>query len=318
MTTLKSDKNIIFGTGPLGLAVMDELVQRGREVTLVNRSGKAPETLPAGVTIVAGDATNADSVAALSADADVVFQCAQPPYHRWPEEFPPIISGLIAGIGRTQARLVVGDNLYMYGPTGGKPIQEGLPYAATGRKGRARAELAQQLRDAHAAGQIQVTIGRASDFYGPRVLDSAVGEMVFGAALAGKTVNLLGNLDVPHTYTYIRDFAWGLVELSEQEAAFGRAWHVPSAETLTTRQFLDMVGAEVGKPLKTRAAGRIMVSFLGLFSPTLREFKEMMYEFEEPYIVDHSQFAATFGASPTPHVEAVQDTIAWYKQHLPA
>ncbi len=315
MTLLKSDKNVIFGTGPLGLAVMDELVKRGREVTLVNRRGKAPETLPTGVTIVAGDATNSDNVAALCADADVVFQCAQPPYHRWPEEFPPIINGLIAGISRTQARLVVGDNLYMYGPTGGKPIHEDLPYAATGRKGRARAQLAQQLLEAHTAGQIQVTMGRASDFYGPRVLDSAVGEGVFGAVLAGKPVNVLGNLDVPHTYTYIRDFAWGLVALSERAEAYGRAWHVPSAETVSTRQFLDWVADEVGKPIKTRIAGRLMVWFLGLFNPTLREFGEMMYEFEEPYVVDHSQFAAAFGGTPTPHKEAIAKTAVWFRQH---
>ena len=245
MAILQSDLNIIFGTGPLGLAVMDELVAHGRQVTLVNRSGQVEETLPAGVQIVAGDATDAGEVARICAGADVVFQCAQPPYADWPENFPPIITGLIEGVSRTGARLVVGDNLYMYGPTGGAPIHEGLPYAATGPKGRTRAKLARQLLDADAVGKLPVTLGRASDFYGPRVLDSTAGEIIFGAALEGKAINALGDPDQPHTLTYIRDFAQALVTLSEQSEAFGYAWHVPSAETVSIRRFVEMVGDEV-------------------------------------------------------------------------
>jgi nucleoside-diphosphate-sugar epimerase len=209
----------------------------------------------------------------------------------------------------------------MYGPTNGEPIHEELPYAANGRKGRTRALLAQKLLDAHAAGQIQVTIGRASDFYGPRVTDSAVGEMVFAAALAGKAINVLGDPDQPHTYTFIRDFAQALVTLSENSTAFGRAWHVPSAETVTTRQFVAMVGEVVSdgsrpqRPLKIRPAGKFMVSLLGLFNADVREFKEMMYEFQEPYVVDHSQYQAAFGNEATPHEAAIAETVAWYRAY---
>lgn len=315
MTTLPSEKNVIFGAGPLGLAVMDELVARGRQVTVVNRSGRVGETLPAGATAVAGDATNPGDVARLCADADVVFQCAQPEYHEWPEKFPPIVAGIIAGVAQTEARLVVGDNLYMYGPTDGEPIHEELPYAADGRKGRTRAEMAEALLAAHEAGEIQVTIGRASDFYGPRVEGSAVGDVVFAAALEGKTVNVIGNPDLPHTYTYIRDFARALVTLSEHAEAFGQVWHVPSAETISTRQFVELVGEEVGRPLKVRAGGKLMISLMGLFSPAIREFKEMMYEFEEPYVVDDSRFRQAFGNGVTPHEEAIRETVAWYKSH---
>jgi nucleoside-diphosphate-sugar epimerase len=313
MTNIQYEQNVILGTGPLGLAVMDELVVRGRQVTLVNRRGMVAESLPEGVEVVAGDVTNPNDVARLCAEMDVVFQCAQPQYNEWPEKFPPIIEGIISGVSRTKARLVVGDNLYMYGPTGGAPIHEDLPYAANGRKGRARALLAQKLLDAHAANPIQVTIGRASDFYGPRVRDSAAGELLFAAALDGKTINVLGDPDQPHTYTYIRDFARALVTLSEHPEAFGRAWHVPSAPIVTTRQFVEMVGEAVGRPLKIRPAGKLMVSLLGLFNANLRELKEMMYEFEEPYIVDHSQYQAAFGGEATPHEAAIAETVAWYR-----
>ncbi len=136
----KQARQVIFGSGPLGLAVMDALTARGyTNITVVNRRGAVDETLPAGVSVVAGDATDPDDVARITEGAAVVFQCAQPGYAEWPEKFPPIIEGIVAGVSRTGARLIFGDNLYMYGPTGGAAITEDLPYAATGRKGRTRA-----------------------------------------------------------------------------------------------------------------------------------------------------------------------------------
>lgn len=314
MTLLKSEKNIVFGTGPLGLAVMDALVSLGRQVTLVNRAGRVGEILPDGVGVVQGDATDPNQVASICNDMDVVFHCAQPPYHLWPERFPPITQGIMDGVSRTNARLVFADNLYMYGPVEGETINEELPYAATGHKGKTRAQMARMLLNAHMAGRLQVTIGRASDFYGPRVLGSVVGETFFAPALAAKRVNVIGNPDMPHTYTYIRDFGRALVTLSENQEAYGRAWHVPSAPAMTTRQFADLVAGEIGQPVKLRPAGRITVTLLGLFVPELRETKEMMYEFEDPFVVSHSKFEAAFGNSATPHQEAIRDTVAWYRQ----
>jgi nucleoside-diphosphate-sugar epimerase len=306
-------KHVILGTGQLGLAIMDELVAAGKQVKLVNRSGRVNETVPVGVILETADATNPADIARVTAGAEVVFFCVQPAYHQWPEKFAPLAAGVIEGVSRSGAKLVFGDNLYMYGPTAGQPIHEGLPYAAETRKGRARAQVANMLLAAHEAGKVQVTIGRASDFYGPRVTDSMAGEMLFEAALHGKTVNLTGNLDLPHTLTYIRDFARALVTLSQNEMAYGRTWHVPSAETLTQNQFLKLVEAEIGRPIKVRTGGKLILRLIGLFNPVAGEVVEMMYEFDEPFIVDHSQFAAAFGAYVTPHKQAIQETVAWYQ-----
>lgn len=316
MTHKQTTPVVIFGTGPLGLSVMDELIGRGHtHITLVNRTGRLGEPLPAGVQVMAADATDPAQVAAVGQDAAVVFHCAQPGYTQWPTAFPPITNGIVQGVGRTRAKLVMGDNLYMYGPTAGRPVTEALPYAAQGHKGRVRGEMAQGVLQAHQAGQVRATLGRASDFYGPRVLDSALGDLVFAAALANKPINLLGDIDQPHTYTFIRDFARGLVTLGEQELALGQAWHVPSAPTMTTRQILAIVEQQVGHPLRLRVAGRRMVGVLGLFNPTIREFKELMYEWEEPYVVEHGRFAQAFGSHITPHEQAIAETLAWFKKN---
>jgi nucleoside-diphosphate-sugar epimerase len=174
------------------------------------------------------------------------------------------------------------------------------------------------LLQAHRQGQVQVVIGRAADFYGPRVVDSMAGQMLFGAALAGKTVNLAGDVDLPHTLTYIRDFARALVTLSRHDEAYGQAWHVPSAETLTARQFVELVETEIGRPVRVRTAGKNMMRFIGLFNPGAREIVEMMYEFEEPFVIDHGRFAAAFGNGVTPHAEAIKETVAWYRHQANA
>ncbi|MFN8488874.1 MAG: SDR family oxidoreductase [Caldilineaceae bacterium] len=309
-------KQVILGTAQLGLSIMDQLVAQGKPVTLVNRRGKVNEPLPAGVNVVQGDVLDVDAVARLCADAEVVFFCAQPPYTEWPERWPPLMQAVLAGVAQTKAKLVFGDNLYMYGPTQGQPLHEDLPYAATGRKGKTRAQVAQMVLDAHKAGRVQAVLGRAADFYGPRVYNALFSDAWFKAALAGKTVNLLGNLDLPRTYSYIKDYARGLVTLSEHDEAFGRAWHVPNAAPVTTRQFVKMIEAEIGKPIKVRVAGRWLLAAIGLFNAQLREMNEMMYEFEEPYIVDHSQFAAAFGDQSTSHKQAIRETVAWVRQRM--
>ena len=118
----------------------------------------------------------------------------------------------------------------------------------------ARARMATKLMAAHTDGKVRATIGRASDFYGPNVIESAVGERVFGFALAGKAASVLGNLDVAHTYTCIEDFANGLVTLGEHDQAFGQTWHIPSAETVTTCAFVTLVFEAIGKPDSSRTA----------------------------------------------------------------
>lgn len=318
MTDKPTDRYAILGAGQLGLSLMDLLTESGRPVTVVNRSGSLAEPIPTGVSIRAADLTDPDSVQAAMQDAHVAFLCAAPPYADWPRAFPPLARAVAEGVGRAGVKLVFADNLYMVGPTGGQPIREDLPYAATGNKGRARAEVASILLDAHEAGQVPVAIGRASDFFGPRVTDSVLGDRVFDAALAGKTVNVLGNPDLPHTYTYIRDFAEALINLADHEQAYGEVWHVPNPPTETTRQWLNRVGDQVGRPLNVRSAGPALVSVLALFSPQLREMKEMMYEFTEPYIVDDGKYRAAFPAQTTDPDDAVQATLDWYRRRAGA
>src|SRR5215210_1804513 len=311
--TDNAELHVVFGTGAMGLAVMDALVQRGgRRVRMVNRSGRA--SVPDGVEVLGGDATDEAFARGASEGASVVYFALNPPYDKWPELFPRLQAGVLEGAASAGAKLIAMENLYMYGPTEGRPLTEDLPYAPNTRKGRVRAMMSEELMEAHTSGKVRVAIGRASDSFGPRVRVSAAGEQVFGRAVEGKSAQVAGDPDQPHTYTYALDIGKGLVILGEREEALGRAWHLPSPETVTTREFVGMIFEEVGKPARVQAAPKILLRALGIFNPALRETIEMLYEFEEAFVVDHSDYTRTFGDHATPLGEAIRETVRWYHE----
>lgn len=308
-----NELHVIFGTGPIGNAVMNELLKRGKRVRMINRSGKTH--LPDGVEIMKGDAADPIFTREASKGATVIYNCTNPPYTKWPELFPALQAGVLTGARAAGAKLVVMENLYMYGETHGKPMTEDMPYAAKTRKGLTRAKMAQDLLDAHKRGDVRVAIGRASDFFGSGVMDSAVGERLFYPALEGKTYQCLGKPDLLHTYSYVPDIGKGLVILGEHDVALGQVWHLPSAKAVTTRQFAAMIYAETGHPLHIQAAPRLLIQGMGLFMPMMRELAEMIYEFEEPFVVDHSKFAKAFGDYATPLADAIGTTVKWYREN---
>lgn len=307
---------VIFGTGPLGQSVMRELLTRDNvAIRMVNRSGNRG-AIPAQVEIIASDAYDVEKVKQVTEGASVVYQCAQPGYTEWVTKFPPLQRAILEGTAANGAKLIIGDNLYMFGSTDGQPIHEDLPYAAKGNKGRTRAVMAQEILDAHKSGKIRAALVRGSDFYGEGVRLSAMGERVIDPLLEGKTAQFIGNPDLPHTYTYIGDFGKAMVMVGENDEALGRAWHVPSAPTITTRQMIEKIAAEIGVEAKVSVMPKIMFYAVSLVHPYLKELREMMYEFEEAYIVDHSQFEATFGNIATPMDEAIRRTVAWYREEM--
>ena len=301
--------HVVFGAGPLGLAVARRLSSAGKTVRLVNRSGRAD--VPHGVQVAAADVTDPSSARRVGEGATVIFHCASGPYGQWSKTLPPIMNGIIEAAAATGGRVVYGDNLYAYGPIDG-PIKEDLPYRPIGPSTRARAEVATMLMNAHAAGRVRATIGRASDFYGPHARQSKAGDIVFGRALVGKPVQVVGNPDAPHTYTFIEDFAAGLVTLAERNEALGEVWHIPSAQTITTRQFIDLVFTQLQRPARLAVAPKLAIQLMSFVIPLMRAVAETLYQSQRPWVVDSSKFARAFGSQPTPHEEAIARTITWF------
>lgn len=308
--------HVVFGTGPVGQAVAHELVKRGKPVKLVNRSGRRPDDVPENVTIAAGDLFDMHVAKKLAQDASHVYQCTNPPYDQWPELFPMLQTNTLEAAASAGAKYIVMENVYLYGETNGRPITEDLPYNAQTKKGRVRAQMALDVLAAHQSGKVRAAIARASDFYGPGVEASAAGDRMFGFALEGKAASVVGNLDAKHSYTFIADIGQALAILGERDEALGQAWHVPNAPVTTTREFINLIFEALDKPPKMSAMGKMMLRIGGLFVPAAREIIEMMYEFEQDFVVDGSKFTNTFGVQATPYREGVRQTVAWYKSHF--
>jgi len=311
-----SELHVVLGTGAIGRATAEELVKNGKTVRVVNRSGTMVEA-PAGVEIIASDLYDQAKIRELTRGAKVVYQCAQPRYSKWTEKFPPLQQAIIEGLSGSSTKLVIVENLYMYGATNGVPMTEAMPHHAHTHKGKVRSEISKTALAAHAAGKMRVAIARGSDFFGPWGLGTTVmGERTFYSMLQRKAANLVGNIDVPHTHTYTKDFGRALVILGEREEADGQVWHVPNdSPRVTQREMVEMIAREMGIKPKMNVMGKSMMWVGGLFIPEAREVVEMMYEFEQPFIVDSSKFEDTFDMKATPIREAIKETVAWYKSH---
>jgi nucleoside-diphosphate-sugar epimerase len=303
--------HVVFGTGQVGHALAARLAGLGLAVRAVSRH--RPPELADGIDWRTADATDPDAATDAAKGAAVVYQCLNAPYTQWPQRFPPLQRGVLNAAEHAGALLVTLENVYGYGPTGGQPMTENLPLAATTVKGRTRAAMTRELLAAAEAGRVRIAIGRASDFFGPAITESTLGERVFARALAGKSADFIGNPGLPHTYSYVPDIAAGLATLGTDERAAGQIWHLPGPPTVTTRELLDLVAAQVGHPVGVRSLPKLAVRALGKVNPLMRELAEMTYEFDEPFILDTTRYQSTFGAGGTPLAAAIAATVTWYR-----
>jgi nucleoside-diphosphate-sugar epimerase len=306
--------HVIVGAGPVGSGTATRLAEAGHDVRVVTRSGRAPrhERIEA----VAADATDPARLAELVTGAAALYNCANPPqYHLWVRDWPPLAASLLAVAERTGAVLVTMGNLYGYGPVDA-PMTEDTPLAATGTKGRIRNGMWLDALAAHRAGRARVTEARASDFFGPGLTDNAMlGTRFVEPVLAGRPAYVIGDPDVPHTWSYMPDVTAALAVLGTDERALGRAWHVPSAVTLTQREAARRIAELAGaREARVRRVPGAVLRAAGLFSPMLRELRETSHQFTRPFVLDSTAFTGTFGVEPTPVQDALKQTVAWWQE----
>jgi len=286
--------HVIVGGGPVGSATATLLAERGETVRVVTRSGRGP-VHPA-IERVATDAADADRLIELTAGATVLYNCANPAYHRWLTDWPPLASALLTAAEHSGAVLATASNLYGYGPVEG-PITADTPLAATHPKLRIRADMWREALARHQAGRIRTTEVRGSDYL------EANSILTFGLAkplLAGRRAYLPAALDAPHSWTSITDVARTLVTVAGDERGPGRAWPVPSNPPMTVRELAARFAKVMGAPApKVSRVPYAMLWAVGLFSPLARELRTTYYQFAHPFVLDSSVTERTFGLTPS-------------------
>ncbi|WP_116245754.1 NAD-dependent epimerase/dehydratase family protein [Nocardiopsis sp. FIRDI 009] len=306
-------RHVVVGAGQIGSPLASALHRRGNEVTLISRSGRGPGE----VERVAADASDRRRLTELVRGADVLYNCANPPYHRWPTHWPPLAASLLGAAEDTGADYVLLGNLYVYAPPT-RPMRESDPLDPPSAKAATRARMWRDALAAHEAGRVRVTEVRAGDFYGPGCVDQTYfGERFVARLLQGRAANFVYDADQPHTWTYVHDVVEALAVAATDERSFGRAWHAPSNPPVSARRIAEEVGRIAGLDgARVDVLPGWLVRALGLFSPTLRELEEVRYQFIRPFVADSTDFQDTFGVTPTPLEDTLKETVAWWRERL--
>ncbi|MFI9158948.1 NAD-dependent epimerase/dehydratase family protein [Kitasatospora aureofaciens] len=309
--------HLVVGHGPAGAATARLLAEQGHEVRVVTRGGRPAGPAVEGIEHLALDASDPARLTQAARGAAAIHGCAAPPLAQWAARWPALTSALCAAAEDSGAVLVMLGNLYGYGPVEG-PLTEGLPPAATGPKGRVRAAAWEQARALHEAGRIRAVEVRASDFFGPGVTDGGhLASRAMPNLLKGRPVAVLGDPDTPHSWTYLPDVARAMAELATEERAWGRPWHVPTAPALPVRAMVERLAAEAGTgPVAVRRLSPVLLGAAGLFSPLLRELREVRYQFDRPFVMDSSAYEAAFTLRATPLEQQLTATVGWWRERL--
>lgn len=299
--------HVVVGAGIVGSTLAELLANDGQDVIVITRSGSGPTHK--NIKKVAADVADFSKLLQIAPSAAAIYNCVNPPYHRWAQEWPPMASSFLSYAEKTGAVLVTCSNLYGYGPVD-VPMTESLPLNAHGINGKVRAQMWLDAKALHDAGRIKATEVRGSDYVCAGE-QSRVGSRVMPKILAGKTAQVLGDLDQKHTWTYPLDVARLMQIVATDSKAWGKAWHVPSNEPKTQRELLTELAAAGGvKNLKLSSVPNFMWNLLALFNPLMKSLRETAYQMERPYILDDSAARKAFGMQPTEWKQILKEVVA--------
>jgi nucleoside-diphosphate-sugar epimerase len=304
----------LFGAaGAIGRSIAVALDATGHPYRVVGRSGAALSGSYGHsplAEVVIWDPDDPSSVEAAARGVHTIVYLVGVNYWQF-ELHPQLIRKTLDGAIRAGVeRLVLIGTVYPYGRPTSRPVREDHPREPHTFKGRMRKAQEDLLLAADAAGQIQGTVLRLPDFYGPGV-DKSFLHSAFSAAVTGDTANMIGPLDVPHEFVFVPDVGPVAVKLARTPGAYGRAWHLAGAGVTTQRELLTEIERQVGHPVKIRVAGKGMLRVLGIFDRFLREVVEMHYLLTDPVLMDDNALQRLIGPIPkTSYVEGVRRTLA--------
>jgi nucleoside-diphosphate-sugar epimerase len=308
--TTTHQPHAVTGAGPVGATVALQLADRGIPVRLLTRSGSGPEHELIERRRV--DVSDRASLAPHLEGVAAVHHCIHASQYRastWRVELPAAEQVVLDLAGEVGAVVVFPESLYSYGPVDGV-IDETTPRSATGGKLGVRTDLL-RAREASSTHTVSVI---ASDFFGPGVRTSHVGERLVPKILAGKTVNVVGSLDQPHSFTFVPDLARAMVTASLDPALWDRVLHAPTVEAGTQRELVAAIAsaAVVDMP-RAFAVPSWVFKAMGVVLVDMRELAETSYQFDRPFVMDSRRSEEVLGLTATPFEQQVKETVAWWQ-----
>jgi nucleoside-diphosphate-sugar epimerase len=282
------NQHVVLGSGLVGSLLAKLRAESGSQVIIASRSGKGPEHK--NIVCAKANASSFIDLYSLSDKPKVIYNCVNPPYHKWKTEWPPISNSLNEYAEKTQAVLVTCSNLYGYGPHGDVLTE-----------------------DLHDSKKIRATEVRGSDYIAASD-QSRMGDRVVPNLVKGKKIQLLGAIDQLHTWTDPEDVARLMIVVGQDEKAWGKPWHVPSNEPKTQLQVVQDISNALGVPVpNVSSVPLVMQKLIGIFNPVVKELLNSNYQFDGPFIMSDTKTRNTFGLTPKKWDKVIDDLFSAYK-----
>ncbi len=269
-----------------------------------------------GTEFIAGDANTAADIRRACEDAEVIVNALNLPYDKWhggryEAQMQAVLDGL-KGSGKT---MIYAGNIYNYAANA-HLITPDTPQHPEKDKGEIRVRLERMLADASLAGDLQVLIVRAPDFYGPAITGSAFDLVMMRSIARGKLI-YPGDPVLKHSWAYLPDLG------SAYEKVASARHTLPRFESLLFRGHV-VTGHEMIAAIRKAVSGKLRVSrlswtfmaALGLFVPVVREVVKMSYLWRHPHEMRDEKLDTILGPGfGTPFEVAVEQTT---RSFLPA
>ena len=277
----------------------------------IRQVSRHPKRINESDELVVADLLNFEQTEKAVAGSEITYLLAGLKYDIgvWKEQWPKVMKNTIDACKKHNSKLVFFDNVYPYGLVKGAMMEE-TPFNPVSKKGEVRAKIAMLLLDEIKAGNLQGMIVRAADFYGPNVLLSLTHSMVTEKLKAAKASQWMGDINRIHSFTYTPDAGKSVAVLGNTPSAFNQTWHaLTSSEKITGEQYIKMACEIMSRPYKVQTLPKWGVRALGLFVPVLREFVEMMYQYENDYFFDSSKFEKAFNMKAIDYKTGIASTL---------
>lgn len=300
---------VILGAGGvIGNELAKELTKYTGKIRLASRN---PKKINHTDELVKCDLTNPNEVNEAVKGCKIAFLTVGLPYRIkvWQEQWPLIMENTITACKKHNTKLVFFDNIYMYNPNRLNPMTEETEIMPMSKKGKVRGKIAQMVLDEIANGTIDALIARSADFYGLAVGNSILNEVVFKNLKAGKKANWFCTVGRLHNFTFTPDAAKATALLGNTSSAYGQVWHLPTAAPITGKEWIEKIATELRVQPKTQIVPAFLVRILGIFNPIMKEFVEMLYQYDCDYNFDSSKFEIVFKIKPTSIDDGVKQMV---------
>ncbi|SDE13509.1 SDR family oxidoreductase [Glycomyces harbinensis] len=300
----------IGGTGRISTSCVREAVAQGMDVTVLNRGKTSERALPPGVTTIAADVNDPESVRAALGDAsfDAVVN--------WVNFTPAQVQRDIDLFsGRCGQYLFISSASAYQTPPTHLPVVESTPLKNPfWQYSRDKIACEELLTAAYRDDDFPMTIIRPSHTYDETLLPFDGGWTVVDRMRKGKPVVVHGDGTSLWTITHSRDFAVGFTGLLGKEAAVGEAFHITGDEAPTWNQIFAYVADAAG----VEELNLVHVPSDAIAAADPNWGAGLLGDKAHSMVFDNAKVKALvpeFGRNTTPYKLGARELIAWYDAH---